>query len=220
MIKELITRVGKKLGKSAQGEAEESKDFITNKRLRGVWNSRVTEDSHYTELEAFQDLTGCHDLSTLEFLIFISILIYVRWDAWSEFQTTFGSTLDSDCLRPLGSGSPLTWHVIQKHLFPEEEILVRDFFEKQFIFLPILITEHQELRECHARARLPVLEERNSVRSGFYGKVFKVQIAEEQYAYNAEGVTNPIVSHTQDIGCKTCLIHSDGSWLCSPKRSP
>ena len=162
-----------------------------------MWHSRV-EGRSYTELDEFKAFIGpCSqffDFSEPRLLIFISILVYIHWDDWSQFENKFGPKLSSEHVRSLKDGIPVPKEYIRKQLF-EEKSYARDFYDKQFIFLSIRIQADQEPLYYDANMRLPLLGEPVEARSGFFGKVFKVNIAAGQFVHSVtNGDTNQQVS--------------------------
>lgn len=148
--------------------------FISDYELRVIWGS-----SRLRNLVSQFCSDKAVDFVCQKFLKVITILVYIHWDGWSEFETLFLYHTDSDRQNDR----------LDAHL-PFADCAFLDTFcynfrTDQFIFLPICFEQGQS-QEVSKDRRLPFLQLSSIDRQGAFGEVTQCEIARGQFLYGGE----------------------------------
>jgi serine/threonine protein kinase len=170
-----------------------NKPFITADQVRNIWAQLVRFQSHELwQEEDPQTLMPCNiDIPGKELLKVVSILVYIHWNSWSDFQSIFFDDDGSPRSDRRDTALPLSLETLANSDFLGDYAIL--FNEHQYAFLPIVIAENQDPRYGN-RYRLPFTSESNDVDTGSYGEVTRVTVAKGQFCFAGDKIVNGSVS--------------------------
>ena len=180
-----------------------NKPFITADQVRDIWAQLVRFQSHelWQEEDPQSLMPRKIDIPGKELLKIVSILVYIRWDSWSDFQSIFFQDDGSPRSDRTDSALPLNLETLAKSDFLGDDAIL--FNEHQYAFLPIMIAENQD--PCYGHNyRLPFTSESNDVDTGSYGEVTRVTIAKGQFCFARDKIINGSVSRLPDYSLLSC----------------
>ena len=172
-------------------------NFITEGQLWTIWRREVDGTDFKTELDEFQECVSSPDLQrNLDTAIkTISILICIHWHRWEEFaqlfcRLTHSATLDD--VQNLDNMLPFTKDALESFLFPDDSFYAQSFFLQQYIFLPLVLEEHQKFKSYAPEYRLP-LKDATDVSQDRCRGIIPIRVVKGHFRYARSGELNNTV---------------------------
>lgn len=172
--------------------------FITEDSLWSIRKKQIGDVDSNTELDEFQQCVPSPDLERNIYSATktITILIWIHCHQWDEFPERFCRLTDKDTpddLQNVDKRLPFKRESVEDLLFPDDPSYADDFFQEQYVFLPIVLEENQKFRSYDSEYRLPLLDDPIDRRGGVCERIVPVKVATGHIRFAKGGEFNSTV---------------------------
>ena len=160
----------------------ERKTIILHHELLDFWRKENRDQFYKSQKWCTPEMT--RNDSMRNYFKIMSILILIKFDNWNMFDVIFIKSQLSDEKLPF-----------KREKLRSKDFLAdyfgREFFDKQWMFCPMIIEESSVLQRCEPERRFPFIEKTEEIGSGSAGRVCKEVIAPHHIRYSTLSGSRP-----------------------------